>query len=102
MKRAPRTKDARATAYHEAGHAVMAWHEGVRINAVSVMPSPESWGMTDHANPLLGVPLGQLDSGADAGREVRAKRPGLRLRLPQGSSNTSGRLRHGCGGMGRV
>lgn len=30
MKRSER--DVRATAYHEAGHAVVAWHEGIRIS----------------------------------------------------------------------
>ena len=31
------TKALQSTAYHEAGHAVMCWHEGIGIRAISIV-----------------------------------------------------------------
>jgi hypothetical protein len=47
-----------ATAYHEAGHAVVAWKLTLRAGRnVSVIPTTDSAGHTDHFNPLMGIDL---------------------------------------------
>ena len=47
-----------STAYHEAGHAVVAWRLGLKINAISIVPSSDgSLGRIYHSNPLRGIDL---------------------------------------------
>lgn len=46
--------DLRAVAYHEAGHAVMAWSYGTELYAATVNGDE---GTTDHGNPLFGVDI---------------------------------------------
>lgn len=41
-----------ATAYHEAGHAVMAFLAGVTINSISIIADEGSNGRVHHRNPL--------------------------------------------------
>ncbi len=50
-----RTKFLEATAYHEAGHAVMAWDEGIKINSISIVPDEKASGRIMHADPLRGI-----------------------------------------------
>ncbi len=52
-----RTKALEATAHHEAGHAVAAFSQDVKINAISILPDGQSKGHIIHANPLRGIAL---------------------------------------------
>lgn len=36
------------TAWHEAGHAVVAWHQGFTVELVSILPDEESLGRSQH------------------------------------------------------
>ena len=42
-----------ATAYHEAGHLVVAWTEGAAIRRVSIVPERERAGFVHHS-PIMG------------------------------------------------
>ena len=46
-----------STAHHEAGHAVMCWKEGIRVNRITIVPNEEAAGSVERANPLLGIDL---------------------------------------------
>jgi hypothetical protein len=46
-----------ATAFHEAGHAVAAWHAGLKIHGATIVPARDRPGHVTHANPLYGVHL---------------------------------------------
>jgi hypothetical protein len=46
-----------ATAFHEAGHAIAAWHAGLEIHSATIVPTPSLDGCVTHANPLYGVRL---------------------------------------------
>jgi hypothetical protein len=60
-----------ATAYHEAGHAVVAHHLGYKPSQASIIPTLDTDGHVLHPSPLRGV---QLDiDGSDRAR-VRAER----------------------------
>ena len=52
-----KTRMLQATAYHEAGHAVVAHLEGIRVKGVSVLPDENTSGRIHHANPLAGINL---------------------------------------------
>src|SRR5690348_4312092 len=63
------TKNAlRATAYHEAGHAVAAFDLGVKLGKISIIADAESAGRTFHRNLLAKL---QLD--IDQSDRVRMK-----------------------------
>jgi len=47
----------KATAYHEAGHAVSAWVLGFEVKSVSAIPTGDALGTTRIVNPLHGVDL---------------------------------------------
>ena len=64
------TKVLESTAYHEAGHAMMAWHEGLRINEISIVPDDDSSGRILHANPLRGI---HLDIDGSSRARIRAE-----------------------------
>ena len=66
-----RTKALEAAAYHEAGHALMAWHQGVRVNEISIIPDKNSRGRVLHADPLRGI---QLDIEKSDRARLRADR----------------------------
>jgi len=66
------TKALQSTAYHEAGHAVVAWREGIRVNSISIVPEKDSQGHTSHANPLRGLNLEWDDSDKVRFRMERA------------------------------
>ena len=57
----------RADCFHEAGHAVMAWVQGVRISSIRLVPESEE-GV--HSAQTLTVP-GALSSMADAACRMR-------------------------------
>jgi ATP-dependent Zn protease len=61
-----RTKTAslRATAYHEAGHAVMAWILGVKIRSATIAPEREAGiaGSVSHEKVLIGKFPEAIDS----------------------------------------
>ncbi len=50
-----RTKAIEATAYHEAGHAVLCWKERVRLKGASIIPDRTSAGRIAHSHPLKGI-----------------------------------------------
>ena len=45
----------RATAYHEAGHAVAAWSLGAEIRKASIVPEDGSYGSVEHTSTLRGL-----------------------------------------------
>jgi hypothetical protein len=57
-----------ATAYHEAGHAVVALAQGLRVEGVTIKPSNGSHG---HATTSLDELKGVLVNGELAGRRLR-------------------------------
>ena len=65
------TKHLRATAYHEAGHAAIAWHQGIRVRHVSIVPDAEYLGRVVHSDPLRGI---RLDFDNSDRARLRAER----------------------------
>jgi hypothetical protein len=51
----------RATAFHEAGHAVAAWKLRIRLHGATIVPTLDATGQVEHANPLRGINL-ELDN----------------------------------------
>jgi hypothetical protein len=51
-----------ATAYHEAGHSVVAWHLDVRVLNISIVPDEDSVGRAQHAKLIRGRHPELLDS----------------------------------------
>jgi len=47
-------KQLKATAYHEAGHAVFAWYKGIKIKKVTIIPDADSVGHVHHAKVIKG------------------------------------------------
>jgi len=65
------TKELRATAYHEAGHAVAAWHEHLPIRAVSVIADDDTLGRVHHPpSPASFRP--DIDAGPRARTRIEA------------------------------
>lgn len=56
-----------AVAFHEAGHAVIAWREEVKIKKVSIIPDTTRAGFVTYANPLRGIHL-DIDGSDHGGR----------------------------------
>ena len=81
MKRSER--DVRATAYHEAGHAVVAWHEGIRIRSASIMPTEATAGHVVLKPLLEGVQLDATREGAHRARAERHARVSLAGEIAQ-------------------
>ena len=50
-------KNLKYVAYHEAGHAVMCFHQRVAVRGATIVPDEEVGGRVFHANPLKGVRL---------------------------------------------
>jgi hypothetical protein len=44
----------RPIAYHEAGHAVIAWHLGVRVRSLTIVPDEATLGRCHHASLIRG------------------------------------------------
>lgn len=58
MSRRPQpriTNRLRFTAYHEAGHAVVAFHEGTAIHKATIEPSEGRYGSVTYTNPSHGI-----------------------------------------------
>lgn len=53
-------KSLEATAYHEAGHAVIAWREGIKIKEISIVPDKKTLGHVNHDSILKRI---NMDSG---------------------------------------
>lgn len=51
------SKSLQSTAYHEAGHAVIAWRNKVRIISLSIIPEEGLFGKIRHSNPLRGIDI---------------------------------------------
>lgn len=60
-----------ATAYHEAGHGVVAWRLGFKVRRVTIEPGKDHDGFVEHDSPLRGVRL-DID-GSDRAR-LRAEK----------------------------
>jgi hypothetical protein len=45
------------TAYHEAGHAVIAYVLGYKLKSVTIIPTHDAHGMVQYLDPLRGIPL---------------------------------------------
>jgi len=61
-----------ATAYHEAGHAFMAWRVGSRVKRITVAPTTDTSGHVVYSNPLRGISLEWDDSDRARMRIERA------------------------------
>jgi hypothetical protein len=61
----------RATAFHEAGHAVAAWSRGIKVTSATVVPAGRFLGQVTHVNPLRGVRL-DCDGSDRARRRAEA------------------------------
>jgi hypothetical protein len=59
------TSQVEATAYHEAGHAVIAYVLGYRPQSVTIVPTVDTAGHIINTNPLHGFQL-EIDSSAEA------------------------------------
>lgn len=44
-----------SAAYHEAGHAVVAWYHNVKIKRVTISPDKDFLGRAQHRNPIEGI-----------------------------------------------
>jgi hypothetical protein len=61
----------RATAYHEAGHVVAAWHFGLSIYCATIIPKGDMAGSMEHGSPLRGI---RLDIDRSDRARVRAEK----------------------------
>jgi hypothetical protein len=62
----------RLPGWHEAGHAVAAWHYRVRLLRATIVPSPEFHGHVEHVSPLRGIKLDVDDSDRARARAEKA------------------------------
>jgi hypothetical protein len=44
-------------AFHEAGHAVVAWSRGIKVTSATIVPARDFLGQVTQSNPLRGVRL---------------------------------------------
>lgn len=56
--RQPHRKQNESTAYHEAGHAVVAWLGGIAMKSVSIVPTTGAAGHIKHHDPLKAFKAG--------------------------------------------
>ena len=50
-----RQQQLKATAYHEAGHMVAAWRQGMKIRRATIVLSAKFMGQVEHESPLKGI-----------------------------------------------
>lgn len=60
-----------ATAYHEAGHVVVAWSQGIRVHSASIVPSEGTDGRFTFTHLLA---RSQLDSSRSDAERLKAER----------------------------
>jgi ATP-dependent Zn protease len=72
MAEKPTKAQLAASAYHEAGHAFMAWRLRLAIMRITVVPKGDTSGLTVHSNPLRGISLEWDDSDRARMRTERA------------------------------
>src|SRR5215471_12724136 len=60
-----------ATAYHEAGHAVVAWVQGYKPHNATIIPDEDSHGHVLHADPLRRI---RLEWDNSDGARLRAEK----------------------------
>lgn len=86
----------RRTAYHEAGHAAVAWWADVEVHAVSIVPDTDKLGSTLHANPVAGISL-DLDESPDAiDRAEKVIMICFAGGIAEKRASPRARWRHGC------
>jgi hypothetical protein len=61
----------RATAFHEAGHVVAQWRNGLKLKTATIVPTVDASGSAESENPLRGIKL-DID-GSDRAR-LRAEK----------------------------
>jgi ATP-dependent Zn protease len=54
-------KELKRTAYHEAGHAFVAWREGLRVKRATIRPTADYFGQVHHASGLSAKQVEELD-----------------------------------------
>lgn len=86
-----------STAYHEAGHAVMAWHERVRLTSITIEPDGEFLGAVRHADLFRGVRLDADRSDRARLRVERRVRVCLAGGIAEKPFNPKGYRRWSCG-----
>jgi ATP-dependent Zn protease len=77
MKRRLNGAQREATAFHEAGHAVVAWYLGYPPDLLTIVPTDTKDGMLSYPNPLQGLDL-EFDESDDA---LRRKECAIMIRL---------------------
>jgi len=82
-RRVAADRERRATAYHEAGHAVVAWAEGIRLRSVSIIPTDDTDGRVEHVNQLWGSTIDSNRSDANRLKAERHVRVSLAGQLAQ-------------------
>lgn len=66
-----RQRTLEATAYHEAGHFVIAWRRGFKLRNISIVPAGDYAGNVEQENPLKGI---RLDVNGSDRAQLRAER----------------------------
>ncbi|SRR6266576_3188544 len=74
----------RQTAWHEAGHAVVAWDQGFTVTLVSISPEGESLGRSQH------TPMGDCAIPSERQRENIVAMAGWAAELASGEANENG------------
>jgi hypothetical protein len=62
MRRLSRSSES-ATAFHEAGHAVVGFHEGIRLRSASIIPDADRDGVVRWHSPFRAPGLVALETG---------------------------------------
>jgi len=94
MKKTP-SLSLRATAFHEAGHAVACIHERVQLSTVSIAPTKDSFGHVGHRNILHGCNIEWEDKLSHRLRMERLVRIGFAGPAAERRFSSKGYRRYG-------
>ena len=89
-------KRLKATAYHEAGHAYVAWRLGFYVQRATVIPQDDVTGSVERENPLRGIDLSIDGSARVAVRAEKAIMISLAGPEAERRSNPKGYRRSHC------